>query len=166
MMNRIVVKFILSSISVWLILCTIIFCNGYQDCIFKFYAEKIRPYFFTAFLTAGSLILTLKFNILFNIKDKLYSNEKYLEKVKEYKKIKKDYKRYGPLANLGELLVACVLACLLTAVSQFCIGFIPYWIASVFCIALAIVTMSMIFCTWYHVWCTLKTWFQILREDE
>ena len=165
-MKSIVVKFILASFLICILLCIVILYTQYQNSIFDFYSIKIRPYFFTAFLTAGSLILTLKFNILFNIKEKLYNDKRYIEILNEYKKINSNYKKYGPLANLGELLVTCVLACLITAVSQFCIGFIPYWWASVFCIALAIVTMCMIFCTWYHVWCTLKVWFQILRDEE
>ena len=98
-MKSIVVRFILASFLIWILLCIVILYTQYQNSIFDFYSIKIRPYFFTAFLTAGSLILTLKFNILFNIKEKLYNDKKYIEILNEYKKINSNYSKFGRIVG-------------------------------------------------------------------
>ncbi|MHC1744851.1 MAG: hypothetical protein AB9873_17735 [Syntrophobacteraceae bacterium] len=132
-----------------------------------FYAQKMQTPIFSGFLTIGGFLLSLKTFILIKLKEGLYDNQVYRERLMKLSHLNPNQKLsfYGPLSRLGQFLVYCVLGALLTSVFQFTIGFIRNDIAAAFCISFASGTLSLVILAWWELRGNLKEWFDILEEQ-
>ncbi|WP_152512923.1 hypothetical protein [Desulfovibrio sp. X2] len=127
----------------------------------------MRHYFFTAFLTAGSFILSLITMMLFNLQSRLFDSKLYIERHEKHVAMTKSkQKRYDPLINLGTLLLICVGFCLASSIIQISFGFIHSNLVATLCMSIAFVTLLLIIYTWLKVYATIQVWFEILNKDK
>lgn len=122
------------------------FTNHNGQAFYAFYQASIRGYLFSGFISVGSLLLSLHTFVIVNLKDKLFTTERYKEIFKESKSLPciKDIDEselLKPLDTLSSFINISVWLSILTAVSQFTIGLVDYGLMSVFCIWLALLTI-------------------------
>lgn len=110
--------------------------------LFDFYSVNLRGNFFGGFLGLGGFLLSLKTFIIVNMKDKLYSNEKYIKKWKNSTTIKDSL--LHPLRELSDILYFAILMSIISAVAQITIGFIESNISILICIYFASVTIVLL----------------------
>lgn len=94
----------------------------------------------------GSLLLSLHTFVIVNLKDKLFSTERYISNFKLSRNLPENEKvdeceLFKPLDTLSSFINISVWLSILSAVSQFTIGLIDAGVASVFCIWLAMLTI-------------------------
>ncbi len=132
------------------------------SCIFYQY---IRPSFFTAFLTAGSFMLSLLATVLFTFSSKFFDDKLYVD---NYITMKKDFPKignlYAPLIRLGRVFIVCVGSCIITSISQTTIGFIKSNLSISICISLACISFFLILFLLYHFAKNLMNWFSLLED--
>lgn len=134
-----------------------------------FYAANLRLPFFTAFLTVGGFLLSLKAFILINMKEKLYDSHQYRERHERNAALAAANKAeaeslYAPLQRLASLLFYAILVCLLASVSQITLGLVRHWAAALVCIALATLGVTLLLVSLFNVRSTLKYWFALLEH--
>lgn len=134
--------------------------------LYDFYAQKMQTPLFTGFLTIGSFLLTLKTFILMKLRENLYDSPAYKKRLAEMRTINPAISHYRPLANLGYFLLYCVLGSLITAISQFSLGFIKHKIIAGICISLAAATLSLVFLAWWEIKKNLIFWFELLEDND
>ncbi len=113
---------------------------------YSFYQTSIRGYLFSGFISVGSLLLSLHTFVIVNLKDKLFSTERYISNFKLSRNLPENEKvdeceLFKPLDTLSSFINISVWLSILSAVSQFTIGLIDAGVASVFCIWLAMLTI-------------------------
>jgi hypothetical protein len=148
----------------------VIFCGAFamlalldHECVVDLYRERLQTPLFTGFLTVGSFLLTLKTFILLKLKEELYGSAVYQERFERLRELNSKLTRYGPLTRLGNMLIYAVLLAFCTAIAQLTIGFSKTWIASAFCISLAVVTGCAVLFAWWEIRYNLRSWFSILE---
>lgn len=161
-------KYILLAFFLPMVVCTclLLFLDCYCDLnLSKVYIKNFRAPFFTAFLTAGSFMLSFMSIVLFTFSSKLFEDTEY---IKTFKKLKEDLHHksnfYSPLINLGKVFMICVLSCIITSVSQITIGYIKCYICRIICISLACTTFFLVFFLLYHFSINLMEWFKLLED--
>lgn len=120
--------------------------NHHGKAFYSFFQTAIRGYLFTGFISVGSLLLSLHTFVIINLKDKLFSTERYENKFRQSRQLSDDAKidqkeLLKPLDMLSSFINISVWLSILTAVSQYTIGLIDFGVASVFCIWLAMLTI-------------------------
>lgn len=139
-----------------------------SQALLRIYDAKLQTPLFTGFLTLGGFLLTLKTGLLMRLKSDLYDNGTYRKQVVAMNNLAVPGQRisvFGPLQRLGSFLIVVVLMSLGTSVSQLTIGFIPSKLAAMFCLALAAVTISLVFAAWIEIRNNLQRWFSLLEEE-
>ncbi len=138
--------------------------QGILDISTVFY-QSIRPSFFTAFLTAGSFMLSLLATVLFTFSSKFFDDKLYID---NYVTMKKDFPKienlYAPLIRLGKVFIVCVGSCIITSISQTTIGFINSNISLAICLSLACVSFFLILFLLFHFAINLMNWFSLLED--
>ncbi|QWE16326.1 hypothetical protein [Polynucleobacter sp. AP-Nino-20-G2] len=129
-----------------------------------FYEKNLRASLFTGFLTMGGFLLSLKTGILIKIKESLYDNKQYIEKVEELRTINPKLTQYGPLKRLSRVLSFSVFFCLLSASTQFTVGLLMNSWSTAFCLAIAAFSMSMLIASFLVIQLNLSKWFQFLEK--
>jgi len=113
---------------------------------YSFYQTSIRGYLFSGFISVGSLLLSLHTFVIVNLKDKLFTTDRYKalfankNNIEDIGKIKES-QLLKPLDTLSSFINISVWLSIITAVSQFTIGLADYGIMSAFCIWLALLTI-------------------------
>ncbi len=120
--------------------------NHQGKAFYSFYQMSIRGYLFSGFISVGSLLLSLHTFVIVNLKDKLFSTDRYKSKFRSSRCLAADCHidekdLLKPLDTLSSFINISVWLSILTAVSQFTVGLIDFGIASVFCIWLAMLTI-------------------------
>lgn len=142
----------------------ILLCPIDINCIYK---SAIRSTLFTAFLTMGSFMLSLMSMFMFSLKDKLFDDTEYIKLYIAKEKISgKINSIYSPLVNISRLFLFCVMMCFITSLSQFTVGLINCNAASIFCLSLAVSTITLALYVLYNVWRNLEVWFCILLKGK
>lgn len=113
---------------------------------YSFYQTSIRGYLFSGFISVGSLLLSLHTFVIVNLKDKLFSTERYISKFRLSRNLDdnqtvNESDLLKPLDTLSSFINISVWLSILTAVSQFTVGLVDAGLASVFCIWLAMLTI-------------------------
>lgn len=129
-----------------------------------FYEKNMRSSLFAGFLTLGSFLLTLKTGIVIKIKEGLYDNVKYQERIIERRKLNATLTVFGPLRRLAKLLSLSVISALVTAASQLTIGLIPNWIATATCLSMATLALSILLSAFCLIQSNLTDWFDLMEE--
>jgi len=131
----------------------------------EFYAKNIRGSLFTGFLTVGSFLLSLKAFIVVKLKENIFDTELYKKKLVERRKLNSALTLYGPVKRLSALLFVAISAAITASVSQLTIGLVPHWLASFFCIFVAVFAISMLVSTLVLIKKTLDEWLDYLEEE-
>lgn len=132
------------------------------------YTAKLQTPLFTGFLTLGGFLLTLKTGLLMRLKTELYETATYQQRVAVINRFNGPANQvsvYGPLQRLGSFLIVIVLLALGTSASQLTIGFLTWKPAIITCLALAAVTLTLVFAAWVEIRRNLKTWFEVLELE-
>lgn len=130
----------------------------------EFYAKNMRASLFAGFLTLGSFLLTLKTGIVIKIKEGLYDNAKYQERIVSRRQIDSTLTVFGPLRRLARLLSWSVFSALFAAASQLTIGLIPHWIATSLCLSLAVLALAILLSAFFLIQVNLTDWFDLMEE--
>lgn len=120
------------------------------DFIVDYYVQVRNALFMSGF-TIGAFLFSMKTFILKTMKDDYYDKEEYHEKIKKRQAYEKDVKVYQPLRNFSNLLLMSIVISFLSAFSQFSVGFIPHYIASIFCLSIAVVSWYLVGKSIYYV---------------
>ncbi len=134
-------------------------------CLYSFYQNNLQKSLFSAFLTIGGFLFSLKTFILVKLKEGLFDSPRYKKRVKARRAINPNISVYGPLSRLSGFLVYCVFGSLITATYQFTFGFIRHDLAAAIGIASATTTLAVVFLAWWNIRTNLKIWFELLEED-
>lgn len=136
--------------------------NTFDD-IPDFYAKNIRGSFFTGFLTVGSFLLSLKTFIVVKLKENVFDTDIYKERLRKHRAHNPKITLYGPIKRLSGLIFFSICSSIATSVSQLTIGLVQHWAATLFCIAMASFSITMLIATLLTIKGTLDTW---LDESE
>jgi len=129
------------------------------------YATYARTPLFSAFITLGSFLLTLKTAILQRLKD-AYDSETYKTLYLRLKVSCPDAKYYGSLERLGTALATNIVFSFLTAVLQLTIGFIKSAITVGLCVGIAATTISLIFYLSIQMFLAHREWFSKIEAEK
>lgn len=133
--------------------------------IVNYYQKNIRSSMFTGFLTAGSFLLSLKTGIVIKIKESVYDNKSYQERVSKALDAGSNVTFYGPLRRLSRVLSAAVFSALIASLSQLSIGLRMEWQAMAFCVAIAALAFSLLIAAFLLIQVILSNWFQHFDDD-
>jgi hypothetical protein len=132
----------------------------------EFYASKLQMPLFTGLLTLGGFLLSLKTFILIKLKESLYENADYQDRLKKMQALSPKAKltTYGPLRRLSSFLVYSVFGCLAAAVAQPVIGSFNYLWTQALSFSLALGALSLVFYAWWEIRANLSEWFSLLEK--
>jgi len=146
---------------------TLIYFSHYYDFdLYSFYSSKMQVPLFTAFLTLGSFLLTLKTFILIKLKEGVYDQPYYRDTIKKQRAVTPDISFYGPLTRLGTFLMFSVLGALLTSFFQFSFGFIRCNYIAAIGISLAFTTIITVIIAWWQIRINLLYWFKAIEDEQ
>lgn len=135
--------------------------------IHTIYKNDMRSLFFSAFLTIGSITLSLICLFMFSIKEKLFDNETYIAKLKQLSLFhNKRIFRYSSLINISRSFFILINLSFITSFSQIIFGFIDHYLSSSFCITIAILTLSFSIFLLYNVYKNFEVWFEVLKDSD
>jgi hypothetical protein len=130
-----------------------------------FFDKNLRASLFAGFLTMGGFLLSLKTGIVIKIKESVYDNDIYLQKVKDRAEIDSSITRYGPLKRLSRVLSVSVFFCLIASISQFTLGLASTWWSTAICLAVATFAMGLLIASFVLIQMNLSQWFEFLEEN-
>jgi hypothetical protein len=129
-----------------------------------FYATKLQGPLFSGFLGLGGFLFALKTFIVIKMKENVYDHANYKALLEQQRKINPKISSYGPLKRLSDLLFYTVICSLFSALIQFTIGFIPYWLASLICSYVAFFTLTLLILSLVEIRSNLNYWFKFLED--
>lgn len=135
-------------------------------CIIDGYQDKARTPIFSAFITLGSFLLTLKTAILQRLKDGFDSKaheEAYLYRCET---TSEPGRYYESLGNMSVALSSAVFFSLLSAACQMTFGFVKNDWAFALCAAMPTTTLLMILYLWREISLAHKNWITKIEEDK
>lgn len=130
-----------------------------------FYASNLRSPLFSGFLSLCGFLFALKTFILITMKKEVYDHPKYEEKIKQQRSAGINVTRYGSLNSFRFFLSLTVVVSLFTSVLQLSVGFIPHWIASLWCIAFAVYTLELLLVSIIAMWGNLSDLLEFWEES-
>lgn len=130
------------------------------------YSAKLQTPLFTGFLTLGSFLLTLKTFILVQLKEKLYDDAGYIERIARLRFQNASLKLYAPIMRLAELLLIAVVMALGTALLQITLGFVEHQISSAICLSFAMGTLFLVGFAWWQIRKNIYDLFQYWDEQK
>ena len=132
-----------------------------------FYKGELRDSFFTAFLSVGGLLLTLKTFIILHMKEQVYDNSEYDELFQDLQKQNSDLKnKYLPLQKLSTLLFVSVCMSLGTAIYHITIGLMNHWLVAVISMFLSISTLLFFIISLIQIRTNITVWFDHLDSGQ
>ncbi|MCX7012496.1 MAG: hypothetical protein NTW86_08040 [Candidatus Sumerlaeota bacterium] len=146
-----------------------LFCVGSPDLfdeLWTLYDRSLRGSMFSGFLSVAGFLLALHTFIVVKMKEEVYENDAYIEKLhNEYSK-SAAFSRYAPLGNLSGLLFSSILWSVLAALGQLTIGLIES--VYPFCALLTTVfTAIFVFIVaLYYVRTNIHEWLDLMAENE
>lgn len=123
------------------------------------YRQSMRGSMFAAFVTMCSFLMSAKSFIVFNLKKELFDRQEYRDR--HDLSDDRGLTVYGPLRNLSAWLIANIYVSLVTAVSQFTVGFVNHWLAPLFCVTAAVCTLTILARSLYAIQANLKIMFEL-----
>ena len=128
------------------------------------YACSMRNTFFLAFLTVGSFVFSLMTFFLFNLKEKLFDNDKYVEMLDSLRHyFENRINKYEKLINISKGIFFTVLSCFITSFCQLSVGLIENITSTSICISLAICTLLLFLYLLLCLYNFLDIWFRLLN---
>lgn len=129
----------------------------------NFYADKMRASLFAGFLTLGSFLLALKTGIVIKIKEGVYDQAVYREKVQGAVELS-GKTIYGPLRRLSRVLSVAVFSALATSAIQLTLGLVSQWWASTLCLCIASFSLLTLMMAFVLIQINLSTWFDLMED--
>jgi hypothetical protein len=130
----------------------------------KGYADYARTPLFTAFITLGSFLLTLKTTILQRLREG-YDTEAYEKRFLILKGKNPSLKYYGSLERLATALATNVTLSLLTSLFQMTLGFTGRALPVAICLASAFTSILLVFYLTLQMFLSHREWFEKIEED-
>lgn len=127
------------------------------------YATTIRAPVFSALLTVGSFLLTLKTAILQRLKEG-FDSAAHRENYLLFKKKNPDAEYYSSLRNMSVALSACIVLAFLGAAAQFSLGFVCHPIATAICLTAGITTLIMLIYLWMQIAGAHRLWLDGIED--
>lgn len=137
-----------------------------STCIITGYQEKARTPIFSAFITLGSFLLTLKTAILQRLKDGFDSKSHEDAYLYHCDSGGEPGKYYESLDNMSTALSSAVFFSLLSAACQMTFGFSAKPWAFALCAATPTTTLLVILFLWYEISQAHKKWITKIEEDK
>lgn len=136
---------------------------NYINCVYT--SNSLQVPIFSGLLTVGAFLLSMKTFIVFKLKDDLYDNPKYIEKVYN-SSVTDDYDHYKGLKELSDFLSLSVLASIISAVFNITIGYIETNLSSSISLTFATCAIGLLLYSWWLVWFNLRSWLEILKNPQ
>jgi hypothetical protein len=99
------------------------------------------------------------------MKENVYENDKYKEQIDELRQINPNISQYGPLKRLSDLLFWTVLFSILSAFTNFSVGFIHHSAAAWFSVSTSLFAITMFFISLIEIKNNLNSWFIFLEKQ-
>jgi hypothetical protein len=138
---------------------------GYHNVGFEIqYGTSIRTPTFSALLTLGSFLLTLKTAILQRLKESFDTKEEARLYIRH---LKKDPHRryYASLENMSVALSASIFAAFLSALLQLTLGFVCHPFAVAVSLASAVTTFALVIYLWWEIAKTHRKWLSKIEAE-
>lgn len=139
------------------------FANQYAS-IITTYQDKARTPLFSAFVTVGSFLLTLKTTVLQRLKDG-FDSQAHKQAYESYQRKGGKESYYSSLCNMSTAIACCVFSSLLTSAVQMTLGFISDPWAFGLCVAAPSVSLFQILILWFEITKAHQLWLQKIEED-
>jgi hypothetical protein len=136
-----------------------------HSCYFDIYSSNARTPLFTAFVTLGSFLLTLKTTILQRLKEGFDSPEhekRYLYVVANG--IVGDY--YASLFRMSSAIATCVVLSLISSLGQMTIGFIRGKWSFALCVAFPATTLLAVLYLWLQIVSAHTLWLKSIETKK
>lgn len=127
--------------------------------------EKVRPSFFSGFLTITGFLLAAHTFIVTHMKKEMYDRESYHKLVSERRQLNPNHSYYGPLRRFSGFLLATMLMSLGTAVLQVTYGLAGTERAAFVCVGFAGATITLLVISVILMAINLRAWFMSLEEE-
>lgn len=146
-----------------------------ETTFFNYYESKVRGYLFSGFISVGSFLLTLHTFVIVNLKDKLFDSPAYKSNYIDFKSlgdsnfnsskiVASEY--YAPLNVLSVFLNVSIWLSIITAVSQFTLGFYDNTYTALFCMYMALLTVLFLLNCLILIRCNIKIWLSIEHKTK
>ncbi|WP_135382169.1 hypothetical protein [Vibrio tasmaniensis] len=127
------------------------------------YHSKWSVGIFTSSLTLASFLFTMKSFVIQTVKDKIYDNPSYKDKVKQRRESGSNVEYYGGLKRLSFLLKWTILTALMNSMFQLCLSpFNNVWLA-VICLFSSLITGLLFFIV---VWIVSENMRDLIEQAE
>jgi hypothetical protein len=94
-----------------------------QENLVSFYHANLRSIFFSGFLTLSGFMLSMMAFVIIKIKEGIYDDAEYLNRIKKAKQEDSKITIYGPLKRLGILLFVTIASSVVCSILQVTAGF-------------------------------------------
>lgn len=131
--------------------------------IVESYEKNARGSLFTAFLTLGSFLLTLKSTILQRLKDGFDCRD-HEEKYLYFVMSGQNGRYYESLANMSVAISTCVAMALISSLLQLTLGFAGTRTSFSFCAAFPLTTLLLVFYLWIQIALAHGMWLKAIEE--
>jgi len=157
-------KPILVGVLVSAIVFAVAFNLGGDDLV-KFYGDKLRASMFSAFLTLGGFLLSLKTFVVVKMKEALYDSPRYRARAAERRQRVPGENIFGGVDMLRRLLFVAIVSSLCTAVCQLSVGLYDSKATAAASIAAGGFTIALLAQVLFRINGNLRTWFEFLEAD-
>lgn len=127
----------------------------------EFYTKILRSSLFSAFITAGSFLFSVKTFAIFRLNDEVYNSTEYQAQHLEDKKLGERRSYLTPLKNFSNYLFSAILLSFTASIMQLTVGLIPSHWAVIFCISISVCTIFAIIASLVLLKQNLSIWFEI-----
>ncbi|NOI13736.1 hypothetical protein [Vibrio hepatarius] len=112
--------------------------------IYDFYSNHIRGNLFAGMIAVGGFLMTGKTFILVTMKQNVFDDPEYKNRVEVQSKLNPKIKLLQPLIELKDILYLSVMLTIISAIVQLTIGLIPHWSMSLISLYSAILSIAMV----------------------
>lgn len=127
--------------------------------------EKIRPSFFSGFLTITGFLLTAHTFMVTHMKKEVYEQEWYTQRIDKLREVNDKHSYFGALKRFSRLLLCTLVMSLVTAVLQVTLGLVKDWRAAAICTGFAASTVILLATCIGILWMNLRDWFEQVEAD-
>ena len=136
-----------------------------DPCVIESYEKNARTPIFTAFVTLGSFLLTLKTTILQRLKDGFDCEEHKENYLYASANGGKDG-YYHSLCNMSQALALTVVLALLSSACQMTLGFLATPITFGICASLPMATLGVLLFLWWQITGAHQLWLKSIEEKK
>lgn len=134
-----------------------------------YHRDSLRGPLFSAFLSLGGFLLSLKTFIIVKVKEGLYDNRRYRKRMARMRSRILDEKRrpgiFEPLDRLRRLLFISIVASLLAAIAQVTVGASTGPYTATICLAAAAFVVGVLFQVLLLINANLHDWFKDAEHE-